>query len=81
MSSAQYTSVPSADLDGISGNIFVPNSEDNDNTLDEPVSMTLVSSVLLHFHLLKFNSLNKQHVKPYLCGPIVKRMTVVLVIN
>ena len=40
----EYTSLPSADLDGISGNIFVPGSDNNDNTLDEPVSTTLVSA-------------------------------------
>eukprot|EP00116_Pleurobrachia_bachei_P002647 sb/3462909/ len=38
----EYTSLPSADLDGISGNIFVPGSDNNDNTLDEPVSTTLM---------------------------------------
>ena len=40
----EYTSLPSADLDGISGNIFVPGSDNNDDTLDEPVSTTLVSA-------------------------------------
>lgn len=42
MSGPEYTSLPAADLDNISGNIFVPNTEEDDTTLDEPISATLV---------------------------------------
>ena len=44
MSTAEYSSLPAADLDDIRGDIFVPNSATDDGTLDEPVSTTLVSS-------------------------------------
>jgi len=43
MSTAQYTSLGTSD--DISGDIFVPRNEDEDNTLDEPVSETLMRDV------------------------------------
>lgn len=45
MSSTQYSSLPATDLDNISGDIFVPGTSTDDNTLDEPVSATLMRDV------------------------------------
>ena len=44
MSTAQYTSLGTSE--DITGDIFVPRNEDEGTTLDEPVTETLVSSVL-----------------------------------
>ena len=43
MSGPEYSSLPATDIDNISGDIFVPSVEADTNTLDEPVSATLVS--------------------------------------
>ena len=46
MSTAQYSSLPATDVDNISGDIFIPNTDGDDtNTLDEPVSATLMRDV------------------------------------
>ena len=54
MSGPEYTSLPAADLDNISGDIFVPSVESDGNTLDEPISTTLVSclSALITYYNL-----------------------------
>ena len=47
MSGPEYTSLPATDVDNMSGNIFVPNTPGSDeNTLDEPISTTLVRSII-----------------------------------
>ena len=46
MSTAEYSSLPAVDVENISGDIFVPSAASDDNTLDEPVTTTLVGFLL-----------------------------------
>ena len=45
MSGPEYTSLPATDIDNISGDIFVPTAQEDSNTLDEPISATLVNLI------------------------------------
>ena len=54
MSGPEYTSLPATDIDNISGDIFVPTAQEDSNTLDEPISATLVKFICRDHMFLPF---------------------------
>ena len=71
MSGPEYTSLPATDIDNISGDIFVPTAQEDSNTLDEPISATLVKFIchdLLFslFCVLKLRTCVKSTLRPKL---------------